>query len=55
MATIEAANAQHAESGGAVVAVGIADYIPGTDDSVSSVFVRADATMYENKRVLKGE
>ena len=36
-----------------VVAVGMADYLPGIDLSVASVFDRADSQMYEDKIVLK--
>ncbi|MBQ5383007.1 MAG: diguanylate cyclase [Treponema sp.] len=38
---------------GPVVASGLAVYEPGTDDSFSKVFERADRLMYENKSVLK--
>lgn len=39
--------------GGVVVAAGMADYEPGRDTSVASVFERADSRMYENKSALK--
>lgn len=39
--------------GGAVIAVGIADYISGQDSSVLEVFKRADKEMYTDKRRLK--
>ncbi len=38
---------------GPVVATGLAVYEPGTDDSFSKVFERADHFMYENKKDLK--
>lgn len=38
---------------GPVVATGLAVYEPGTDDSFSKVFERADHFMYENKNDLK--
>lgn len=38
---------------GPVVATGLALYEPGTDDSFSKVFERADQLMYENKKNLK--
>ena len=37
----------------AVVSVGISDYIPGQDSSVQDIFTRADANMYEHKKLLK--
>jgi len=36
-----------------IVAIGVADYIPGEDMSLSDVFERADKVMYEDKRNLK--
>lgn len=36
-----------------IVAIGVADYIPGEDMSLSDVFERADNLMYEDKRNLK--
>jgi GGDEF domain-containing protein len=36
-----------------IVATGMAVYDPEKDDSVTSVFERADDLMYENKRNLK--
>jgi len=36
-----------------VVAVGMADFLPGIDASMANVFDRADAQMYEDKIVLK--
>ena len=38
---------------GPVVAIGTADYQPGEDDSVESIFQRADSRMYEDKAHLK--
>ena len=40
-------------AGGAVVACGMADYIPGADRHFQDTFERADADMYENKNRLK--
>jgi antitoxin component of RelBE/YafQ-DinJ toxin-antitoxin module len=37
----------------AVVACGMADYVPGRDTRFQDVFERADADMYENKKFLK--
>lgn len=37
----------------AVVACGMADYVPGKDTRFQDVFERADADMYENKKFLK--
>lgn len=36
-------------------ASGLATYNPDTDDSVASVFIRADEAMYENKNKIKSE
>lgn len=36
-------------------ATGIADYIPGTDNSTSEVLKRADAAMYEHKQKMKAK
>ena len=36
-----------------IVAIGLADYIPGEDNSLSDVFEKADNLMYEDKRNLK--
>ena len=41
------------DGGKPVVAIGVADYIPGEDISLSDVFERADNLMYEDKRNLK--
>ena len=38
-----------------VIASGLAEYIPGVDNSLSSVFDRADAAMYGNKKIQRGE
>ena len=35
-------------------ACGISEYRPGEDHGVHDVFIRADAEMYENKKILKG-
>ena len=39
---------------GVIIAVGMSDYRPGEDARFAEVFQRADARMYENKRLLKG-
>ena len=44
---------QNLAEGKAVVAVGIAEYIPGSDNNVQDVFVRADEKMYKRKNLLK--
>ncbi len=40
-------------SGRAVVAVGMSEFLPGTDNRMHSIFERADAEMYEEKKRLK--
>ena len=44
-------NERHSSEGGIVIAAGVARYQAG--DTISAVFERADADMYENKRLLK--
>ena len=46
-------NTMNVYAGGAVVACGMADYIPGVDRRFQDTFERADADMYENKSRLK--
>lgn len=46
-------NARRAESGGAIIACGMAEFRPGEDKTFASVFDRADAVMYEDKKRLK--
>ena len=46
-------NRDNRQTGGVTIACGLADYIPGKDMSVSTVFERADSLMYENKKLLK--
>lgn len=41
------------DKSGPIVAIGMSEFIPGTDVSVCDVFQRADNSMYENKRSLK--
>jgi len=48
-------NTVNKKTGQVVIAMGMADYIPGTDGSVNDVFRRADAEMYKDKAVLKEE
>ena len=38
-----------------IIAVGMSDYIPDRDTSLSQIARRADAAMYENKKKLKQE
>ena len=40
-------------NGGIVIAAGLAEYDPATDKTTEDVFRRADALMYENKKLLK--
>lgn len=42
------------QSQGVVIACGVADYLPGRDQHVASVFSRADTVMYRHKQSLKG-
>ena len=51
VADIAKTNLKNKESGGAVVACGMARY--GSERSVAEVFEKADGAMYENKRMLK--
>ena len=44
---------EHISRGGAVVSGGLADFDEGSDRSAHSVFERADARMYEEKKLLK--
>ena len=46
-------NREATERGGAIIAVGMADFRPGEDASLGEVFDRADAIMYEDKKRLK--
>ena len=46
-------SAKHIGSGGAVVSGGISDFVPGEDPDFHTVFARADALMYEEKKILK--
>jgi len=43
----------HIATDEAIVSGGMAEYIPGQDQSIHAVFDRADATMYEEKMLLK--
>ena len=49
------ANEDKQKQGGAIIACGMSDYIPGQDADFDSVFNRADAAMYEDKKSLKKE
>lgn len=56
MKTLQTAVRENLQSGaGAVLASGMAEYIPGKDTLVSEIFDRADKAMYKNKRELKKE
>ena len=44
---------ENIKSGGVVVSGGISDYEPGASESFKSVFEKADALMYEEKKLLK--
>ncbi len=52
---MEKKNRESAFNGEEVVACGLSEYIPGTDQCMENVFERADAAMYENKKKLKEE
>ena len=45
---------EHIGSNGVVVSGGLSEYRPGEDKSFHAVFERADALMYEEKKLLKG-
>lgn len=56
MKTLQTAVRENLQSGaGAVLASGMAEYIPEKDTLVSELFDRADKAMYKNKRELKKE
>ena len=56
MKTLQTAVRENLKSGaGAVLASGMAEYIPEKDTLVSEIFDRADKAMYKNKRELKKE
>lgn len=44
---------ENIEKGGVVVSGGISDYEPNVSESFKSVFEKADALMYEEKKMLK--
>ena len=46
-------NRRGKENGAAIIACGLSDFDEKTDESVESVFERADQKMYENKKALK--
>ena len=50
-----AENEAHAAFGGAVIACGLAEFVPGLDRNTGDVFARADAAMYANKARLKAQ
>ena len=51
--SIHESNCKNLRSGGAVIAIGLADFLPEEDRSVDMVFSRADQAMYQNKYELK--
>ena len=53
MKEINSISEENLTTGDVVVAAGISDYMPDTDDSIRPVFDRADAAMYERKERLK--
>ena len=53
MEAIQQNNRYNEKNGGAVIAVGMSDFIPGEDTTVDMVFARADSAMYQNKKELK--
>ena len=54
MAELNRQSESNSETGGVIVAAGIAEYLLGKDLSMSSVFERADTRMYTRKKELKG-
>ena len=44
---------ENIKDGGVVVTAGLSDYIPDYDESIKTVFERADLMMYERKKELK--
>ncbi len=54
MGTVNKIVEHNRDNGGVVVSIGLSDFIPGEDKSVSEVFERADALMYKRKVQLKG-
>ena len=53
MGLLEENSRAHRDSEGVSVTGGISEYRPGEDASMASVFERADANMYENKKRIK--
>ena len=53
IASMSAYNREHLIDGSAIVACGMSEYQSGVDASVASVFERADAAMYQDKKELK--
>ena len=53
MRRLDRANEVSAQTGGVTVAGGIAAWDPAKDATMESVFARADAAMYENKKRAK--
>ena len=45
---------EHISTKEVVISGGLSDYQPGTDTSFHAVYERADALMYEEKKLLKG-
>ena len=55
MRTLAEKNRENCEKGKVTIACGKAEFRPGQDRSLAAVFERADAAMYENKKLLKDE
>ena len=54
MLTLHDRSVRHIGANGVVISGGLSDYKPGEDASFHDVFERADALMYEEKKLLKG-
>lgn len=52
--SLQKSSTENKSSGGVVVACGLSEYVRGEDPSYAAVFERADALMYQNKKLLKG-
>ena len=53
IAEVNRKNAELRKSSGSTVAIGMSEYRPGEDESVLSVFARADGNMYRRKNEMK--
>ena len=52
--TLHDRSVEHISTNEVVISGGLSDYIPGSDTSSHDAFERADALMYEEKKLLKG-